>query len=94
MVENNLERNDVKDSHCMKKECFQDISNESKILDVIGNEKINDFFCKMETSHPIKYYPSIEEECAYDVDNISKILELGCNENEDEHVLKDHSTND
>jgi hypothetical protein len=32
----NLENNDGKDFHCMKEECFQDIVDESRILDVVG----------------------------------------------------------
>jgi hypothetical protein len=50
----NLENNDGKDFHCMKEECFQDITNESRILDVVGDKKKDENIFKWETSHPTK----------------------------------------
>jgi hypothetical protein len=50
----NLENNDGKDFHFMKEECFQDISNESRILDVVGDKKKDENIFKWETSHPTK----------------------------------------
>lgn len=90
MAEIYLEMNDGKDCHCMKEEYFQEIFNESRILDMIGNGKIIEKVCKMETFHPIKDCLCIKEECAWGIENISKILELIWNDNKDEHVCSTH----
>jgi hypothetical protein len=55
MEEINLENNDGKDCHYMKEECFPEIANESRILDVVGDKEKNEIIFKWETSHPTKY---------------------------------------
>jgi hypothetical protein len=57
----NLDKSYGKDCHCMKEELFQDISNESRILDVVGNKEKDGFFFKWETSHPDKYCSTHEQ---------------------------------
>jgi hypothetical protein len=39
----------------MKKECFKDITNEPRILDVDGVKRKDENTFKWETSHPTKY---------------------------------------
>jgi hypothetical protein len=43
-----------KHGYCMNEECFQDIANESRILDVIRTKEKYDFFFKGENYHPNK----------------------------------------
>lgn len=59
---------------------------------MIGNNKINENDCKMETSHLINDCLCIKEKCAQDIENKSKTLELAWNENKGEHVFKDCNT--
>jgi hypothetical protein len=51
-VEEINQNNDGKDCHCMKEEHFQDISNESRILD--GDKEKDESIFRLETPHPTK----------------------------------------
>jgi hypothetical protein len=43
-----------KHGHCMEEELFQDIVDESRILDVVSNKEKGESIFKLETSHPTK----------------------------------------
>jgi hypothetical protein len=51
----------MKDCQFMKEECFQDISSESRILDVVSNEEKDESILILETPHPIKDINIIEQ---------------------------------
>jgi hypothetical protein len=57
----NLENNDEHDLYLIKEECFQNIVNESRILDVVSNKENDESILRLETLHPFKYRNILEK---------------------------------